>query len=88
MYTVIDLSVYLSSVFESELSSEIPVVKASLGGTRLIGRMSVGMYLHALPCIASWWFLGNKNGLLLPVGASDQGLPYESTLVDNTDSVF
>lgn len=44
------------SVFESELASEIPVVKASLGGTRLIGRMSVG----------------NKNGLLLPVGASDQ----------------
>lgn len=41
------------SVFESELASEIPVVKASLGGTRLIGRMSVGMCPRALPCIAS-----------------------------------
>ncbi|OUS42080.1 hypothetical protein BE221DRAFT_63194 [Ostreococcus tauri] len=44
------------SVFEGELASEIPVVKTSLGGTRLVGRMSVG----------------NKNGLLLPIGTTDQ----------------
>mmetsp|Transcript_7137 Transcript_7137/g.15981 ORF Transcript_7137/g.15981 Transcript_7137/m.15981 type:complete len:104 (+) Transcript_7137:2-313(+) len=44
------------SLFESELSSEIPVIKASLAGTRLVGRMSVG----------------NKNGLLLPNSVTDQ----------------
>ena len=31
------------SVFEAELSNEIPVIKASLAGTRLVGRLSVGM---------------------------------------------
>lgn len=31
------------SVFESELSDHIPVVKTSVAGTRLVGRMTVGM---------------------------------------------
>jgi len=44
------------SIFENELSADIPVVKVNLGGTRLVGRMAVG----------------NKNGLLLPNGTSDQ----------------
>nr|A4RSQ6.2 RecName: Full=Eukaryotic translation initiation factor 6; Short=eIF-6 [Ostreococcus lucimarinus CCE9901] len=44
------------SVFEAELSNEIPVIKASLAGTRLVGRLSVG----------------NKHGLLLPTSATDQ----------------
>jgi translation initiation factor 6 len=44
------------STFEAELSNDIPVVKASLAGTRLIGRLSVG----------------NKYGLLLPTSATDQ----------------
>jgi translation initiation factor 6 len=30
------------SVFESELSREIPVIKSSIAGTRLVGRMCVG----------------------------------------------
>jgi len=30
------------SVFETELSNEVPVIKASLAGTRLVGRLSVG----------------------------------------------
>lgn len=46
------------SVFESELSDNIPVIKTSIGGTRLIGRMCVG----------------NKNGLLLPNSTTDQEL--------------
>lgn len=46
------------SVFQSELASDIPVVKTSIAGTRLVGRMSVG----------------NKNGLLLPNSATDQEL--------------
>jgi len=44
------------SVFEGELANEIPVIKASIAGTRLVGRMSVG----------------NKNGLLLPNSTTDQ----------------
>jgi len=46
------------SVFEGELSEHIPVIKASVAGTRLVGRMTVG----------------NKNGLLMPSGATDQEL--------------
>jgi translation initiation factor 6 (eIF-6) len=30
------------SLFESELSREIPVIKSSIAGTRLVGRMCVG----------------------------------------------
>lgn len=46
------------SVLESELSEHIPVIKTSVAGTRLVGRMTVG----------------NKNGLLLPNSCSDQEL--------------
>ncbi|KAK2080431.1 Eukaryotic translation initiation factor 6-2 [Prototheca wickerhamii] len=46
------------SVFEAELADHIPVVKASVAGTRLVGRLVVG----------------NKNGLLLPNTTSDQEL--------------
>ncbi|KAL6776064.1 EIF6 [Auxenochlorella protothecoides x Auxenochlorella symbiontica] len=46
------------SVFEAELADHIPVIKTSLAGTRLVGRMSVG----------------NKNGLLLPNTTTDQEL--------------
>jgi translation initiation factor 6 len=44
------------SVFESELADHIPVIKTSIAGTRLVGRMTVG----------------NKNGLLVPNSTSDQ----------------
>jgi translation initiation factor 6 len=30
------------SVFQNELSADIPVVKTSIAGTRLVGRMTVG----------------------------------------------
>lgn len=65
---------YQRSVFEGELASEIPVVKSSLGGTRLVGRMSVGVFwcwcwFHGTTEVTS----GNKNGLLLPISATDQG---------------
>lgn len=46
------------SVFEGELAGHIPVIKSSVGGTRLVGRVSVG----------------NKNGLLLPSSCTDQEL--------------
>eukprot|EP00898_Chlorokybus_atmophyticus_P005532 jgi/Chlat1/5980/Chrsp4S06299 len=48
------------STFEAELADAIPVVKASVAGTRLIGRMTVG----------------NKNGLLMPNSTSDQELQH------------
>jgi translation initiation factor 6 len=48
------------SVFEAELSEHIPVVKASVAGTRLVGRLCCG----------------NKNGLLMPNTTSDQELQH------------
>ncbi|RYR58153.1 hypothetical protein Ahy_A05g023823 isoform A [Arachis hypogaea] len=48
------------SVFESELADVIPVVKTSIGGTRIIGRLCAG----------------NKNGLLLPHTTTDQELQH------------
>ncbi|PPR87276.1 hypothetical protein GOBAR_AA33412 [Gossypium barbadense] len=44
------------SAFESELADVIPVIKTSLGGTRIIGRLCAG----------------NKNGLLVPHTTTDQ----------------
>lgn len=43
------------SVFESELGAHIPVVHASLAGTKIVGRMCAG----------------NKNGLIVPQSATD-----------------
>merc|ERR1712224_546685 len=43
-------------VFEKALIDYIPVVKTSIAGTRLIGRMCVG----------------NKKGILLPASASER----------------
>ncbi|KAI5083409.1 hypothetical protein GOP47_0003152 [Adiantum capillus-veneris] len=48
------------STFEAELADHIPVVKASIAGTRVIGRMCVG----------------NKKGLLLPNSTTDQELQH------------
>lgn len=46
-----------AAVFEAELADHIPVIKTSIAGTRLVGRMTVG----------------NRNGLLLPNTTTDQG---------------
>ncbi|GFY87669.1 translation initiation factor IF6 [Actinidia rufa] len=46
------------STFEAELADVVPVVKTSIGGTRIIGRLCAG----------------NKNGLLLPHTTTDQGV--------------
>jgi len=48
------------SIFESELSEVIPVVHASIGGCRIIGRLTVG----------------NKHGLLVPNTTTDQELQH------------
>jgi translation initiation factor 6 len=46
------------SAFESELGEHIPVVHASIGGTRIVGRLAVG----------------NKRGLLVPDSTTDTEL--------------
>ena len=46
------------SVFESELGSFVPVVQATVGGTRIVGRTTAG----------------NKNGLLVPNNTTDNEL--------------
>ncbi|KAI9098760.1 hypothetical protein DFS34DRAFT_88338 [Phlyctochytrium arcticum] len=48
------------SVFESELSDVLPVVHTSIGGTRIIGRLTAG----------------NRHGLLLPNTTTDQELQH------------
>jgi len=48
------------SVFEGELLDAIPVVHCSIAGVRIIGRLTVG----------------NRNGLLVPIGATDQELQH------------
>jgi len=48
------------SIFESELGDIIPVIHASVGGCRIIGRLTVG----------------NRNGLLVPNTTTDQELQH------------
>ncbi|KAK9841301.1 hypothetical protein WJX74_003517 [Apatococcus lobatus] len=48
------------SIFEAELAEHIPVIKTSVSGTRLVGRVTVG----------------NRNGLLMPNSATDQELQH------------
>lgn len=48
------------SIFESELADAIPVVHASVGGCRIIGRLVVG----------------NRNGLIVPNTTTDQELQH------------
>ncbi|KAK6233916.1 hypothetical protein QUC31_006322 [Theobroma cacao] len=48
------------SAFESELADVIPVIKTSIAGTRIIGRLCAG----------------NKNGLLVPHTTTDQELQH------------
>jgi len=48
------------SAFESELSEVIPIVHTSIGGTRIIGRLTAG----------------NRHGLLVPSTTTDQELQH------------
>ena len=41
------------SVFQAELAEHIPVIKTSVAGTRLVGRMTVGKLLAKNACIYS-----------------------------------
>ena len=48
----------LPTHFEAELADHIPVVQTSIAGMRILGRVTVG----------------NKNGLIVPSGTTDQEL--------------
>ncbi|XP_013602364.1 PREDICTED: eukaryotic translation initiation factor 6-2 isoform X1 [Brassica oleracea var. oleracea] len=59
-FTSVLVFMFENSAFESELADVIPIVKTSLGGTRIIGRLCAG----------------NKNGLLVPHTTTDQELQH------------
>ncbi|KAG9391667.1 Translation initiation factor IF6 [Carpediemonas membranifera] len=48
------------SVFEEKLADHVPVIHATIGGNKIVGRLCVG----------------NSNGLILPNSCSDQELQY------------
>lgn len=58
--TAIGGSEHFHSVFQAEFAQHIPVIHATIGGTRLVGRCTVG----------------NKNGLLVPTITTDQELQH------------
>ncbi|KAJ3019205.1 Eukaryotic translation initiation factor 6 [Thoreauomyces humboldtii] len=59
------------SVFESELAEVIPVVHTSIGGTRIIGRLTAG----------------NRHGLLLPNTTTDQELQHIRNSLPDTVAI-
>lgn len=59
------------SVFEAELADHVPVIHASVAGTRIIGRMTVG----------------NKNGLLLPNATTDQEMLHLKNSLPDTVTI-
>ena len=56
----------------------IPIVHTSIGGTRIIGRLTAGEYatsfLHYDPL--NIWISGNRHGLLVPSTTTDQELQH------------
>uniref|UniRef100_A0A7S0G1G4 Eukaryotic translation initiation factor 6 n=1 Tax=Rhodosorus marinus TaxID=101924 RepID=A0A7S0G1G4_9RHOD len=56
------------SVFEAELADHIPVVRVSVSGTRIVGRMVAG----------------NKNGLVLPDSVTDQEMQHMANSLPDT----
>jgi len=56
------------SVFESELGEVIPIIHTTIGGTRIVGRLTAG----------------NRHGLLVPFSTTDQELQHlRNSLPDN-----
>lgn len=65
------------SAFESELGDVIPIVHTSIGGTRIIGRLTAGAYQIHYPLDQILIFIvGNRHGLLLPATTTDQELQH------------
>lgn len=66
------------SVFESELGDVIPIIHTSIGGTRIIGRLTAGMYSIVLRTLrfTRKLCIGNRHGLLVPFSTTDQELQH------------
>jgi translation initiation factor 6 len=66
------------SAFESELGDVIPIVHTSIGGTRIIGRLTAGEYATSISPVwqLNIWILGNRHGLLVPSTTTDQELQH------------
>ncbi|CAE6484097.1 unnamed protein product [Rhizoctonia solani] len=64
------------STFESELGGVIPIVNTTIGGTRIIGRLTAGKLFALDNCIYINYFIGNRHGLLVPASTTDQELQH------------
>ena len=66
------------SAFESELGDVIPIVHTSIGGTRIIGRLTAGTQGNFNRCVfyGSNTISGNRHGLLVPSTTTDQELQH------------
>ena len=54
--------------FETELADQIPVIHSSIAGCRFVGRVTAGrLYSRS-------FYVGNKNGLLVPLSTTDNEL--------------
>lgn len=70
------------SAFESELGDVVPIVHTSIGGTRIVGRLTAGEPRNH--CLTPWgrWRstsyhdIGNRHGLLVPSTTNDQELQH------------
>jgi len=59
------------STFEAELGDVIPIVHTTIGGTRIIGRLTAG----------------NRHGLLVPATATDQELQHLRNAIPDTVAI-
>ncbi|KAG9049359.1 Eukaryotic translation initiation factor 6 [Tulasnella sp. UAMH 9824] len=66
--TAVGGSTNFHSVFESELADVVPVVQTTIGGTRIIGRLTAG----------------NRHGLLVPASTTDQELQHLRNALPDT----
>lgn len=67
------------SAFESELGDVIPIVHTSIGGTRLVGRLTAGASRSIYPEYSqadNFGATGNRHGLLVPSTTTDQELQH------------
>lgn len=64
------------SAFESELGDVVPIVHTTISGTRIVGRMTAGPPILRFPLPRLTPLIGNRHGLLVPSGTTDQELQH------------
>jgi translation initiation factor 6 len=69
------------STFEAELGDVIPIIHTTIGGTRIVGRLTAGAYFlplssHLPPFQTHTTSQGNRHGLLVPASTTDQELQH------------